>query len=58
MRTIESNGCTRYKIVCERLYYKELEPRKIVTLCQSVPLNNETQRDSVVINRNKQRQIN
>ena len=57
-RTIESDGCTRHKIVCERIYYKELEPRKIVTLCQSVPITNETQRDSVIKNNNKQRLIN
>lgn len=42
-RKITNTGCPVYKTVCKRIYYKELEPRQIITLCYSVDKTEETQ---------------
>ncbi len=51
------SNCPRTKIVCSTLYYKEATPRVQITLCESVDITDETQRDSIINNINKSRKI-
>lgn len=55
MRTIGDSCPPPTKTVCETIYYRELQPRQIVTLCYQAPIQIETQRSSTIKNINKQR---